>query len=123
LDRAPIGTPNWPAKWRCAPDVGDKDGLIEIQGFGRDRLLKIKDTKREALNLWSAEGPLRYFCWDSFRKRWFVTEWGVVDGLLDYPHVIGKFHDGPTYGALHSDQLDETVTWHDYDPTTKRDAS
>lgn len=123
LDRAPIGVTKWPDKWRYAPDVADSNGLIEIQGFGTDRLLKIKDRKRAALRSWAEEGPVRFFCWDSYAKRWFCEKWSVMDEMLDHPHVIGTYHDGPVYGALHADQLDQIVTWHKYDPTAKANPS
>lgn len=117
LDRAPIGVHKWPIKWRYAPDLADSDGLIELQGFGRDRLLKIKDDKRQALNAWREEGLVRFFVWDRTEKRWAIEDWRVLDSLLDYPHVIGQYHDGPKYGALHSDQLTD-LPWIHYDPTT-----
>jgi hypothetical protein len=123
LDRAPIGTRNWPDKWRFTPDCADKDGLIEVQGFGQDRLLKIKDTKRAALDLWEEDctetaATLRFFMWDRTTQRWAYTEWCVLDALLGSPYLVDTYHEGTPYRALHADQIAH-LPWKLYVPKTR----
>jgi len=97
---------------RYTPDYKVSYGLVECQGFGRDRLLKIKDEKRKALNLWNAEDNLLFFIWDSKLQRFVCVDWQVVDDLSTVPHMRGTYHDGPTYVGLHFDQLAH-LPWND----------
>lgn len=123
LDRAPISTKKWPDKWVMKPDCADSDGLIEVQGFGKDRLLKIKDRKRAALTDWywdlqeadNTQASLRFFVWDRFASCWTVQDWSVIDVLLDTPYLRAAYHEGNTYGALHADQLADW-TWTRHEP-------
>ena len=97
---------------RYTPDYKVSYGLVECQGFGRDRLLKIKDEKRKALNLWAAEDNLLFFIWDRKTQRFVCVDWQVVDDLSTVPHMRGTYHDGPTYLGLHFDQLAH-LPWND----------
>lgn len=103
----------WSDFTKYTPDYMDRDGPIECQGFGRDRVLKIKDEKRAALNEWMKKEPkLRFFIWDTTNQRWACISWRMVDKLLSTPHLKGAYPEGTTYRGLHSDQL-RNLKWHD----------
>lgn len=103
----------WSDFTKYTPDYIDRHGPIECQGFGRDRVLKIKDEKRSALQEWQKKEPkLRFFIWDTTEQRWACVSWRVVDKLLSTPHLTGAYPEGTTFRGLHSDQL-ANLKWHD----------
>ncbi len=113
FNRPPCKMDKWSLRTRYTPDYMDRYGPIECQGFGRDRLLKIKNEKRLALNLWVRDEPkLRFFIWDRTMQRWTAPEWLVVDDLLSSTFQCGTYPEGTPYRALHYDLLAD-LDWHD----------
>lgn len=101
---------------RYTPDYMDADGLIEVQGFGKDRIFKFKEEKLEALNTWDEFiTNVRIFMWDSVTRRWAVTilapwlDWG------NYPaNVSGTYPEGKNWVGWTPDNM-PFVTWMKYD--------
>ncbi len=87
---------------RYIPDRLTRDAFVEVQGIGRDRTLKIKDEKFDALALWAKSeiGPVVLFIWDR-------TDQVTYEGpLLDWYNaaqehgVPGVYPEGKTYLGL-----------------------
>jgi hypothetical protein len=97
---------------RYTPDYKVHGGLVECQGFGKDRVLKVKHDKITAMRLWAADDPLKFFVWDRTMKRWTVVDWQVIDTLSMTPYMTGEYHDGNAFVGLHFDQL-EHLPWND----------
>lgn len=113
FNRPPCSMRKWSLRKRYTPDYSDSDGWIEVQGFGRDRVLKIKDHKAAALSLHMEDDSVRLFIWDTTTQRWAVSDWRVVSDLLTTPYIRGDFHEGNPFSGLHADQLDTIVEWND----------
>lgn len=109
---------DWSLQVRYTPDYMDSIGPIECQGYGRDRVLKIKCEKRVALTWWrdNLEPNLRFFIWDTTTQRWAAAEWQVVDDLLSTPFLTGTYPEGTPYRGLHFDQL-ANLKWNDKERT------
>lgn len=86
---------------KCTPDFMLSDRLVEVMGFGKDGLLKLKHMKADALGNWLAIGPVTLWVWDSSTHRCWeahVDEW--VDACWSHG-VVRHFHDnGQPYHEL-----------------------
>lgn len=99
LARPPIQVHKVPLKIRYTPDFITTKYLYEVQGHGRDRVVKIKDDKLEALEAWNDDMPVRLFLWCSTtRTRWDVPFDNFYDLIVDGP----QRHEG---------WFDETKRW------------
>lgn len=57
---------------RQTPDRMTRDALWECMGVGKDRKLKLKTDKLEALGVWDEHiGPVWLFVWDSHKGRYY----------------------------------------------------
>lgn len=112
FNRPRSGVKGMSLRVRYTPDYKVSGGLVECQGFGRDRLLKIKEEKARALRLWAKEDRLRFFIWDRTLQRWSCVDWQVIDTLSMTPFYEGVYHEGKPYVALHFDQLAH-LPWND----------
>jgi hypothetical protein len=101
---------------RYTPDYMDRHGLIECQGFGKDRIFKFKQEKLEALKVWNWRiSPVRVFIWDSVTRQWAVT---MVDNFLDwanYPcNVADTYPEGKEWLGWTPDNM-PFINWMSYD--------
>lgn len=105
LCRPPFGMQKMTAAMRYTPDRLTGEQFVECMGIGRDGILKIKDEKIEALQLWSTLGPLDLFVYDQARHKY------CWEPFVDWRNVIDKcansatFPEGKTYRALHRDDF------------------
>lgn len=81
LNRPPISLAKVGAFVRFTPDYLLGDKLVEVQGFGRDQLFKLKGEKLQALHAWSLHHPVHLWAWDSTHKRCFMAP--IVDIALE----------------------------------------
>lgn len=91
------------------PDFYSSDGyLYEVMGCGKDKKVKLKTTKKKALETWNEIQPVRLWVWNSYYKEILIA---------DIDHVIAvwskarteRFHDGPYYRPLSWSKLDEAT--------------
>ena len=85
---------------RAAPDYYDKDGFIEVMGFGEDQVIKLKDQKHEVLLEWERYWTVRIFLWDSSNKQWSIAPLRDVEVVIIHDGWSSSFHDGNTYNAI-----------------------
>lgn len=135
LDRAPINVASLPAFVRYTPDFLTARGLVEVQGFGRDQIFKIKDDKLEALFEWQhTGGVLHLWVWDSANSEYAWVRIGDLDIVLHeaalnhevddhggpWPDDAGvykdQFPEGKPYWAVHKGFLPTVDGWHPMDP-------
>lgn len=58
------------------PDYYAGDGyLVEVVGCGRDRTLKFRTTKVNALQVWHAIQPVYIFVYHSTTRTWVLVYW------------------------------------------------
>jgi hypothetical protein len=86
---------------RYMPDYLTQHSLVEVQGIGKDRLIKIKWAKYYALQQWDRIHPVELFVWDRhaqttsrFRLQQIVEQ--VETGNIE----IGVFPEGHRWFAL-----------------------
>ena len=74
LSRPPFSMATLPSMLRCLPDYLTPAGLVEVMGIGRDKTLKLRVEKMEALQQWKLIYPVFLFVYDSNRNRWWLSE-------------------------------------------------
>lgn len=110
LDRPPVHVPSLPVFIRYTPDYLTAKAFYEVQGFGRDQLLKVKTEKLNALDTWDTHHDVKLFTFDATNDRsWIVDLETLVNGA---PHVDeGVFDPNTTnpkrYHAYSADWLSE----------------
>jgi len=103
LNRPPINMSMVPVLLRYTPDYITSFGLVEVQGVGKDRILKIKKEKADALDRWHKEFSLRLFVWDSTYKRHMTVPW--EDIALVLPTLpFDSFPEGKEYWKMDVDE-------------------
>lgn len=70
LNRPPIDVAKLPAQLRYTPDYLTSRSLVEVQGSGRDQVVKLKQDKLYALMQWDGIFPTEIFLWDAHNGRW-----------------------------------------------------
>jgi len=112
LCRPPLQMHKLSAFIRYTPDYLTSLSLVEVQGVGRDRKLKIKHDKAEALMLWHQQFPLRFFIWDSALRRHTILDWGTLVALFSKVPTA-SFPEGKEYYEIDIDEHIETWTYDD----------
>lgn len=102
LNRPPIKLGNVPEMVRYTPDYLQHDRLVEVQGIGADRTIKLKVDKYAALLQWNQIFPTFMFVWDSKARAY--TEF-PIDGFPVLLCELDRFAEGKPYFALKADAL------------------
>lgn len=106
LDRPPLQMWKLPARIRYTPDFLLTKCYVEVQGFGRDQLYKMKFEKLMALHYWNALHPVSLYVWDSHYQRECFIGLTDFDNILGEPGVTqGKFSEGKAYVAVPGDLI------------------
>lgn len=104
LNRPPVAVQQLPTMVRYTPDYLTSSGFVEVQGVGRDRIVKLKIEKAVALQQWHSIFNLRLFVWDSKRNKHHYLNWGEL--WVRLPAMpIGHFSEGKPYWELNIDQV------------------
>lgn len=104
LNRPPVAVQLLPMMVRYTPDYLTSSGFVEVQGVGRDRIVKLKIEKAVALQQWHAIFNLRLFVWDSKRSEHHYFDWeSLWPRLSTMP--IGHFSEGKPYWELNIDAI------------------
>lgn len=93
---------------RHMPDFYTESGrLVEVVGCGRDKMLKLKCTKYEALHHWNDIQPVALFVFNSHLGEWVALEWPAIVQCVDRAKVRGvkEFSDGNEYYPIPWDDL------------------
>lgn len=110
LNRPPFYMGGMTQAMRYTPDRMLRDRFVECMGIGRDRTLKIKDEKIEALQDWLRLGAVSLFVYDQSTDTYYeapIDDW--VSNLRAYASD-DTFPEGKTYKALRSDRFPTTPT-------------
>lgn len=106
LNRPPIAVHRLPPFIRYTPDYLQTNQLVEVQGFGRDQLFKLKADKLEILGQWAEYHPVDLFAWDSTNRRaWMVPLDALQEAAPNMP--IGMFDGTKPYYEYSADVLGE----------------
>lgn len=101
LSRPPLKMSMLSTVVRHTPDYLTSRGFVEVQGFGKDQIVKLKPAKLDALGQWDSFMPVELFLWDSTNSRYGQWPLDVVLGWLSHPDATtGEFHDTGMYHAI-----------------------
>ena len=96
-----------PYQIRYTPDYLTSDGLVEVQGFGRDGMFKLKIDKRQALAWWNDLFPVSLFLFDRTNMRWAMVTFAELDKMTRKHGVHGTFPEGKAYVAVDGTTIGE----------------
>lgn len=106
LNRPPISMRTLPARVRYTPDYLMSDRFVEVQGFGGDRLFKLKLDKWMALHHWNAILPVEFFVYDSSQKVWQMLALHAIDTIAARGKGgLDTFTEGKVYLGIAADVL------------------
>jgi hypothetical protein len=105
LDRPPVDLRRTPAFVRYTPDFLTDEGLIEVQGCGKDQLFKIKHAKLRALMQWNRQSTIRMWLWNQPMDDWRLVPVGRIatmcrDGRRAAFRTDGMFDGDVPYAAI-----------------------
>lgn len=108
LNRPPIKLSALPKRLRHAPDFLLSNVFVEVQGVGRDQVVKVKVEKLRCLEWWNLLHPVELFIWDSSKKRTVRVPLQRIMELTEGPKAkLEHFHDGPAFWAIPTADLFE----------------
>ena len=111
LNRPPFKVGKLTPEQRSAPDYLSGTGFfVEVQGCGRDNILKVKLEKWNALKAWNKHiGEVRFFFWNGNLSEWVAMSWDAVSKLVTKAKRtdgVQEFNDGNEYVGIHWDWID-----------------
>lgn len=110
LRRPPFKVANLTPEQRNTPDYLTGTGdFVEVQGCGRDNVLKLKVEKLEALKGWAKLGPVKWFFWNSNTSEWALISDIHLRKLVTRgkrAHGVQAFSDGNKYIAVEWDWIE-----------------
>lgn len=106
LNRPPFFMGGMNLPMRYTPDRMIRDRFVECMGIGRDRKLKIKTEKVDALELWTLLGPVDLFVYDQVKGTYHQASIGEWRGRLKTHGIARTFeNDKKPYTELHVDHF------------------
>lgn len=115
LSRPPINLSRVPEFVRYTPDYLTARGMVEVQGFGRDQTMKLKEDKLQALIDWRKATAWRVdlFLWNSAENEF---AWVRIPELIEALPLAEKrmFPEGKPYFAWHVDNIPTVDGWKGY---------
>jgi hypothetical protein len=102
LNRPPFSMAGMALALRYTPDRMLRDGFWEVMGCGKDRLLKLKVEKLDALFMWSVLAPVNLFVYDQKAHEFYdapMLDWFAAAKVHGEPNVFEN--DGKEFYALH----------------------
>ena len=114
LNRPNLHTQSLPYIMRFLPDFLTVDGMIEVMGVGRDKTLKFKIEKMNALARWQQMAPVHLFVYDSSKKRWWISPLEAWQEACISKGTIDHFDDNKkAYVKLLTDDFPSEPTKYD----------
>ena len=97
LNRPPLRMSDLAIPVRYMPDYLTSRCWVEVQGCGRDKLIRIKDEKLVSLEKWATLGhPVEMFFWDTTNKR--HTQIPLPEVLAHVKQMVsGTYPEGKEY--------------------------
>lgn len=111
LNRPPFFMGGMNLPMRYTPDRMLRDRFVECMGIGRDRLLKLKTEKVDALAVWTLIGPVDLFVFDQKLGTYHQAPIGDWQGHLEAHGNARTFeNDKKPYIELHVDHFPSPPT-------------
>lgn len=110
LNRPPFNVAGMGAMLRYTPDRALRDRLVEVMGLGKDRVLKLKHEKLDALIAWTMVAPVDLFVYDQTEHDYYEAPIAMWASRAHLFGEEGEFHEGKTYLGLTVDHFPSTPT-------------
>ena len=111
LNRPNLHTQSLPYIMRFLPDYLTVDGMVEVMGVGRDKTLKFKIEKMNALARWQTMAPVSLFVYDSSKKRWWCAPLEMWQEACIKSGTVDHFDDNKkAYVRLLTDDFPTAAT-------------
>lgn len=99
---------------KASPDFYSGGYLVEVVGCGSDKILKFRESKREALDVWHKHiQDVAVFVYNSKLEEWWLVEWPVFRKLWDKvarADGVKEFSsDGNRYAGIAVDLIAEVA--------------
>jgi hypothetical protein len=105
LNRPPFQVAGMDAALRYLPDRMLRDRFVECMGIGRDRLLKPKVEKFEALFRWTWIAPVDLFVYDKTKQMTYMAPLRDWWESCSRHGIADTFPEGKEYVGLHVDHF------------------
>jgi hypothetical protein len=105
LNRPPFQVSGMELAMRYAPDRMLRDRFVEVMGIGKDRTLKMKVEKFDAMFQWTWIGPVELFVYDKTKNATYmapIRDWWERCARFG---TRGTFPEGTEYVGLHVDHF------------------
>lgn len=113
LDRPPVNLGRIADFVRYTPDFLTDEGLVEVQGCGRDQLFKFKWSKLTALRQWQRQQHVNMWLWNEPLEDWRqVPIMRIIEMCREKPYV-GKHMVYREDGVFDGFQPYSSVPWID----------
>ena len=99
LNRPPLNMASLPLSIRHTPDYLTSNNLVEVQGLGKDQMLKMKIEKMRALGSWNRMHKVQLFVYDSTNDRHALIEYSDLQKLCRKA-TVESFPEGKQYYAI-----------------------
>tara|TARA_R100000152_G_C6764177_1_gene188729 strand:- start:362 stop:811 length:450 start_codon:yes stop_codon:yes gene_type:complete len=99
LNRPPLNMASLPLTIRHTPDYLTSNNLVEVQGLGKDQVLKMKLEKMKALGSWHRMHKVQLFVYDSTNDRSALIEYNDLQKMCRKA-AIESFPEGKQYYAI-----------------------
>lgn len=119
LNRPPLRMSSLSVAVRYMPDYLTSTSWVEVQGCGRDKVVRIKQEKLDALWEWATLGhPVEFFFWDTTNKRYTQTPLPTVQRFAN-TCTEKLYPEGKVFYELDTELFD----WTPYAPEETGDGS
>ena len=113
LNRPPVDMRKLPQMVRYTPDYLLSSGYVEVQGFGKDRIFKLKDEKLDSLMDWHTKVfHTSMFVWDNVAVRWGIIPMQMFDETIMPCNVTGEYPEGKAWRGWTPEYLE--IEWQPY---------
>lgn len=103
INRPPFNVGKLPKMVAYTPDYLTDQGYVEVQGFGKDRQIKLKVEKLEALTQWDMVFHTEMFLWDNVDRT--VAQVPVMWFLRNAANDQGVYPEGKHYQIWDPDRI------------------
>ena len=113
LDRPPVDLGRISTFVRYTPDFLTDEGLVEVQGCGRDQTFKFKHEKLTALRQWHRHQHVNIWLWNQPLDDWRQLPLPRLEAMCREPSYTGRHAVYRTDGVFGGTKPYTSVVWID----------
>jgi hypothetical protein len=113
LDRPPVNLGRTTDFVRYSPDFLTDEGLVEVQGCGRDQLFKFKWAKLTALAQWQRHMHVNMWLWNQPLDDWRMVPVTQIAAMCQQYPTAGRYVSFREDGVFDGNKPYASVPWID----------